>query len=217
MRRPTAHPLVGRSLGPWLAALAACASSCGLARPRHPGPTGSARGDRPRGEAPTGRGGERQTPRAARPRPPRVGPAIRELEERYLELKQHVGEPRRDARPTPEDPPGQAGEDAGRSVAPRPARRAGPGPRRPRGPPEGPVRRRVPARLRGRRVRPPVPRPRPDRLQALHPQRPHVRQERPVHPPGAGLPRGPADPASGSTRSRSSAASRGPGTSSTAT
>ena len=32
MPRPTAHPLVGRSLGPWLAALAACASSCGLAR-----------------------------------------------------------------------------------------------------------------------------------------------------------------------------------------
>ena len=31
MRRPTAHPRVGRSLGPWLAVLAVCASSCGLA------------------------------------------------------------------------------------------------------------------------------------------------------------------------------------------
>ena len=116
MRRPTAHPLVGRSLGPWLAALAACASSCGLARAQTsgapPDPPGAiALEERLRRVEEVN---ARLLERLDRDRH-ESDRRYRELEQRYLELKQHVGEPRRDARPTPEDPPGQAGEDAGRT------------------------------------------------------------------------------------------------------
>src|SRR3954471_1867817 len=116
MRRPTPHPLVGRSLSPWLAALAACCLSCGLARAQtsgaSPDPPGAiALEERLRRVEEVN---ARLLERLDRDRH-ESDRRYRELEERYLELKQHAGEPRRDARPTPEDQPGQAGEDAGRT------------------------------------------------------------------------------------------------------
>ena len=112
---------------------------------------------------------------------------------------------------------GQAGEYDRAQLASRAARRGGPVLGHARAPADGPARRRVPARLRRRRVRPPLPRPRSDRLQALHPQRPHLRQERALHPPCAGLSRRPADPVLGIRGLAPAQPRRRPGTCSTAT
>lgn len=116
MRRPMAHSLVWRNLGPWLAALAVWASARGLARAQTaealPDPPGAISvEDRLRQlEEVNARLLERlDHDRYESDR------RYRELEQRYVELQRHVGELREDAGPPPEEPTGQAVEDDGRA------------------------------------------------------------------------------------------------------
>ena len=99
------------------------------ARPDIRGPTGSAPGDRPRGAAPAARGGERQLlERLDRDRESRIGD-IASSRSATSSSSSTWASPARDA-PTHARGPRGRGRRGGRPhVAPRPARRAGPGPR----------------------------------------------------------------------------------------